>query len=137
MFHHILVPTDLSNRSDQAVEMARALSETSKARITLLHVIETIPATAVDEFNEFYSGLEKRSAEKLASLAEHLKGVETVQEVIYGRPAGEIAEFAGLNGVDLIILASHKIDPSRPGRGIGALSYKIGMLAPCPVLLVK
>jgi nucleotide-binding universal stress UspA family protein len=137
MFRHILIPTDLSNRSEQAVEMANELTKTSKAKVTLLHVVETIPATTIDEFEDFYSELEKRSAKKLASLADHLKAIGTAQEIIYGRPAAEVAEFAETNGVDLIILASHKVDPSQPGRGMGTLSYKIGMLAPCSVLLVK
>jgi hypothetical protein len=39
--------------------------------------------------------------------------------------------------VDFIVLASHRIALSRPGYGWSTLSYKIGVLAPCPVLLVK
>ena len=84
-------------------------------------------------------GLAARQTAKLASLAARFEssGVEIGREVIYGRPAVDIARFAESKGVDLIAMASHTVDPTRPGRGWGTLSYKIGMLASCPVLLVK
>ena len=52
-------------------------------------------------------------------------------------PAEEILRFAVDEEVDLIVLASHRLDPSKPGDGWSTLSYRIGILAPCPVLLVK
>ena len=52
-------------------------------------------------------------------------------------PQWKISRFADAQGVDLIALASHAVDPTKAGRGWGTLSYKIGMLAECPVLLVK
>ena len=47
---------------------------------------------------------------------------------------GPLVRFAVEKEVDLIVLASHRIDLSRPGYGWSTLSYKIGVLAPCPVL---
>jgi hypothetical protein len=41
------------------------------------------------------------------------------------------------NQVDFIVLASHTVETSRPGHGWSTLSYKIGVLARCSVLLVK
>ena len=63
--------------------------------------------------------------------------LEVDRTVVYGKPAEEIVRFAVDKQVDLIVLASHQIDLSRLGHGWGTLSYKIGVLAPCPVLLVK
>jgi len=38
---------------------------------------------------------------------------------------------------DLIIMASHRIDPDRPGHDWSTISYGVAILAPCDVLLVK
>ena len=36
-----------------------------------------------------------------------------------------------------IVLASHRVNPSKVNRDWGTISYKVGLLAQCPVLLVK
>lgn len=139
MFTHILVPTDLTDRTAATIDTLKGLLGDRPVKVTLLHVIRQIPETNPEEFREFYAGLEQRSASKLAELSERLDkpGIEISREVIYGNPAVEIARFAEAQGVDLIALASHVVDPTKKGQGWGALSYKIGMLAECPVLLVK
>jgi nucleotide-binding universal stress UspA family protein len=58
-------------------------------------------------------------------------------EIVYGRRAEETLRFARANQTDLIVLASHPIDPSQPYRGLGTMSYRLAILAPCAVLLVK
>jgi universal stress protein A len=45
--------------------------------------------------------------------------------------------FAIANEADLIVLASHRVNPSAVDRDWGTISYKVGILAQCPVLLVK
>ena len=57
--------------------------------------------------------------------------------LIYGRRAEQIVTFAAANDVDLIVLASHRVDPSKMNRDWGTISYKVGLLAQCPGLLVK
>ena len=54
MFHHILLPTDLSEHTARAADMARDLARGATARVTLLHVIETISGATYDEFATFY-----------------------------------------------------------------------------------
>jgi nucleotide-binding universal stress UspA family protein len=119
--------------------MARDMGRATGARITLFHVIETLSGATYDEFESFYRELEGRASSHLASLASGFEGsgLEVAQTVVYGKPAEEIVRFAVDTQVDLIVLASHRVDPSRPGHGWGTLSYRIGVLAPCPVLLVK
>jgi nucleotide-binding universal stress UspA family protein len=139
MFKNILVPTDLTDRAAHTIEVLKGLIGDAPVKVTLLHVVEQIPQTNPEEFRDFYSGLEERSAAKLASLAALLERptIDVARNVIYGHPAAEIARFAESQNIDLIALASHAVDPTQPGRGWGTLSYKIGMLAACPVLLVK
>ncbi len=119
--------------------MARDLTQSSGARLTLLHVIETITGAEYEEFRSFYRELEARASKHLTGMASRFDGtglaVETVIE--YGKPADEIVRFAVDRQVDLIVLASHQVDLSQPGHGWGTLSYKVGVLASCPVLLVK
>jgi len=139
VFHHILIPTDLSDHTARAADMARDMGRTAGARITLFHVIETLSGASYDEFGSFYRELEARAASHLTALTLRFEGsgLEVARTVVYGKPAAEIVRFAMDNQVDLIVLASHKVDLSRPGHGWGTLSYRIGVLAPCPVLLVK
>ena len=139
MFHHILLPTDLSGHTARAVDMTRDMARAVGGRITLFHVIEPVSGANFDEFAAFYRELEERASAHLIALASRFEGsgLDIARTVVYGKPAEEIVRFAMDNQVDLIVLASHKVDLSRPGRGWGTLSYKIGVLAPCPVLLVK
>ena len=139
MFHHILVPTDLSGHTARAADMSRDLGRVPSSRITLFHVIETLSGADYDEFASFYRELEERASRHLTMLAERFEGsgFDVARTVVYGRPAEEIIRFALDNQVDLIVLASHKVETSRPGHGWSTLSYKIGVLAPCSVVLVK
>jgi hypothetical protein len=36
-----------------------------------------------------------------------------------------------------MILSSHKVDRDHPALGFGSISYRIAIVARCPVLLVK
>jgi hypothetical protein len=38
---------------------------------------------------------------------------------------------------DLIVLTAPRIDPDHPVAGWASLSFKISLLAECPILLVK
>lgn len=139
-FRHILVPTDLTKRTWPAIDLAVELAKVQPARLTLLHVIETIPGADPAEFETFYRGLEKKAQTRLRSLANRCakKGRKpSMQALAYGRRADEIVRFARNNKVDLIVLVSHTVDASETGPILGTISYKVGVLARCPVLLIK
>ena len=55
----------------------------------------------------------------------------------YGHRAPGIVDAAIANRSDLIIMASHRIDPDRPGHDWATISYGVAVLAPCHVLLLK
>src|SRR5688572_16223866 len=138
-FRHILVPTDLTERTDKALQMAGRMAKSDRARVTLVHVIETIDGLPPDELKRFYQRLERRALAAMTALA---RGAPTgppnaASAVAFGRRAEQIVEYAGANGVDLIVLASHRVNPSLVNRDWGSISYKVGILAQCPVLLVK
>jgi nucleotide-binding universal stress UspA family protein len=138
MFKHILVPTDLTDRSLKALEIAIKMALHEGCPITLLHVIETIDDTDED-FSEFYDKL-GRAAEKRMNriISESLQNRLTIaKEIIYGKRVREIIRFAGERQIDLIVLSSHRVDVDNVVQGWGTISYKVGILSPCPVLLVK
>jgi nucleotide-binding universal stress UspA family protein len=138
-FRHLLVPADLTERTEKALQVADKLAVSDKSRITLVHVIETIDGVQFDELKPFYERLEQKARTAMTRLARGVpEGVAQVESaVVYGKRAEEIVKYASANDVDLIVLASHRVNPSRVNRDWGTISYKVGILAQCPVLLVK
>jgi nucleotide-binding universal stress UspA family protein len=139
MFQRILVPVDLTEKSVAAVDLACELALQSRAEVTLLHVIETIEYIAFDEMKDFYERLEKSAQKGLKEVAERfeVQGLRAERAVVYGHRTKEIVDFAINNRADLIVMASHRIDPDRTGHDWSSISYAVAILAPCRVLLVK
>jgi nucleotide-binding universal stress UspA family protein len=139
MFRHILVPTDLTDRTVQTLDVAIDIAAGDDAHVTLLHVIETIAGAEFEEFADFYATLETRARERLNDLVTRSRRTRGPVDVaiVYGNRTEEVLRFARSDAIDLIVLASHPLDPGQPHRGLGTMSYKLGILAPCAVLLVK
>jgi universal stress protein A len=139
MFQRILVPTDLTERAAKALDVAVTLNGGDRPRVTLLHVIETFRGLDFDEMRPAYQKIERKARGVMAAAVEHLPSGGSVvsQEIVYGDRAEEIVKFATAQNIDLIVLASHRVKPSAVGRDWGTISYKVGLLAQCPVLLVK
>ncbi len=139
MFRNILLPVDLSDRHQRAVELAADLASQAGGQLVLLHVIETIPGLAMEEERPFYNRLEKNARSHLARLGEALTTRKTMwrAEVRFGNRGPDILRCAREMQADLIVLTARPLDPEHPVAGLGSLSYKIGLFAECPVLLVK
>lgn len=139
VFRRILVPTDLTDRTEKALRLAIKLAESEAAQVMLLHVIETVPGLEFSELEPFYKRLEHSARVRMTALTLSApKGkVEVAQDVVFGPRAEAIVESATAHGVDLVVLGSHRVNPSMVGRDWGTISYKVGILAQCPVLLVK
>lgn len=139
MFHRILVPVDLTEKSLAAVDLAYEFAAQFGAEVILLHVIETIEHVRFEELNPFYSRLESSARKGLQEFSERFVSnkLRVDQAVVYGHRTKEIVDFAIGNRVDLIIMASHRIDPDRPGHDWSSISYIVAILSPCPVLLAK
>jgi nucleotide-binding universal stress UspA family protein len=139
MFRNILLPLDLTDRHHQALDISAELAGGGAAAITLLHAIETIAGLSPAEERDFYGRLERAARSHLDRWRKDLekRKFSCQMEIRYGNRAAECVRYALENGVDLIILTAPRIDPSNPAGGLGSMSYKIGILSPCPVLLVK
>jgi nucleotide-binding universal stress UspA family protein len=139
MFRKILVPADLTDRHEQALNVAAELASRSGGDVILLHVIETIAGVSPEEERDFYARLERASRTHLERLDRRLRerGVRSRAEVRFGHRVQECVRFAEEETVDLVILTAPRFDPAAPAAGLGSLSHRLGLLAPCPVLLVK
>ena len=78
MFKHILVPTDLTEKSVEALAVAVKMALHDESRITLLHVIETIEDSESDEFDDFYRKLAKRALKRTNEMLNLYEGKELV-----------------------------------------------------------
>jgi nucleotide-binding universal stress UspA family protein len=139
MFKKILVPVDLTEKSLSAVDLAFELASSSKAEVTLLHVVETIEHVTFDEMKDLYKRLETSARKGLKEFSERFeeKGLKIDRLVTFGHRTQGIVETAIAGQTDLIIMSSHRIDPDRPGHDWSSISYGVAILAPCNVLLVK
>jgi universal stress protein A len=113
-------------------------SESSR-EIILFHVIQTVAETEDAEFADFYAKLKARAARKLDTmLREHeSESAKIQQEIVFGNRVREIVTYARDQEVDLIILSSHPINPQAATGGWATISYRVGILAHCPVMMVK
>jgi nucleotide-binding universal stress UspA family protein len=139
MFKKILLPLDLTDKHQAALNVAVDLARQSKGRIVLLHVIEQISGVSVNEEAEFFDRLERSARAHLERFGSGLsrRRISWTGEVRTGNRAAEVAQYATETRADLIVLTAPQINPSDPTAGWGSLSYKVGILARCPVLLVK
>ena len=139
LFRHVMVPVDLSDRNERALRAALTLAREAGSRVTLFHVIQGVAGLAPGELEEFYRLLVQRSERKLREVARAFtgKGVAVSTQVRIGEPAAEIVRATLREGVDLVVMGSHKVKPGRRERGWGTTSYKVGIFCQCPILLVK
>lgn len=126
MFKHLLVPTDGSPLSCDAVDHAIAFARDAGARITFFHAEQRLPALYVDMgaigdpqmLHRFHQG-EDSIAQKILVDAERraeAAGVDcTTLTMSCDEPSEAIVEAVRRQGCDLIFMASHG------HKGIGAL----------------
>ena len=139
MFRNILVPTDLTSKNAAALEVALKVCAEGECRISLIHVIETLDDTEGEEFQPFYDRLAKRASQKMDEIIGRMESAKANihTQILYGNRVREIVRFAQENGIDLIVLGSHKIETAQAAEGWATISYRVAILAPCPVLMVK
>lgn len=138
MFGRILLPVDLTERNESVLNAALELAADSGTLI-FLHVIETIADAPFEDMQDFYQRLEEKAQSVMSSMSGKVatEDIAVKSHVVYGRRAAEIVSFAQQNGIDLIIMSSHTLDPDRPETAWASISHQVAVLAKCPVLLLK
>ena len=139
-FDHILVPVDFTEKNAAAIAVAKRLAVQSSARVSLLHVIESLEdAGDDDEIQRFMERMEARSSENLQQLLDRFADCDlevTTATMINHRSKG-IVLYAVENAVDLIVMGSHPIDPAAVRDSWATISYQVSLLCPCSILLIK
>jgi universal stress protein A len=149
----ILVPTDFSATADAALHHARLIAARFRASLQLLHVLDDpflteglVGEAYIAEAPGLRSALLRDAQNRLAhrvgplrdaSEIESAPGISRVDaEVLFGRGATTIAEYARERNVDLIVMGTH----GRTGIAhllIGSVAERLVRTAPCPVLTVR
>jgi nucleotide-binding universal stress UspA family protein len=141
----ILVPTDFSAASDEALEYGKMIGVRFGASLHVLHVIEE-PDIAGAWGSEAYVGELPRIREAAQRAAEErlkqiFTGTESERlqpstEIADGRVAPTIVEVARRRHIDLIVMGTH----GRSGVAhllLGSVTEKVLRTASCPVLAVR
>ncbi|MCG8556251.1 MAG: universal stress protein [Proteobacteria bacterium] len=139
MFRNILLPIDLTERSERAVKAAGDLAEAHAASVRLLHVVQTIADVPYDEMKDFYAELMAKAEDAVARWAENLsaRGIEVEGQVVLGKRVPEILRHAEEGESDLIVMSFDQLDPAQPGGGLGSVGHQVALIAGCPVLLMR
>jgi nucleotide-binding universal stress UspA family protein len=139
MFKNILLPVDLTDRHGRVLEMAAEFATQGGGTVTLLHVIEMPAGLTLEEDRAFYNRLERTARSHLDRLGKQLeqRRVGARTEIRYGNRAQETVAYATDTSADLILLTAPRLDPANPAVTLASMSYKLGILSPCSVLLVK
>jgi nucleotide-binding universal stress UspA family protein len=143
-FSHIIVPTDGSETSINAGQLAIHMASMCPTKITFVYVIDAKTAEevcratrkALDEVCEEFSNTASRYLDYLSRLASN-RGISTAQTIRYGTPYIEITELAREVDADLIVIGRvGGLGTQRLAR-IGAVAERVIEYAHCPVLTVR
>lgn len=135
MYKNILVPISFEEDRDAAgaIEVARTLAG-KDGKITLIHVMEDIPGYAITYVPESYL-VESRQAIE-AELREMAAGLENgASEVITGHSGRTIVDHADREGVDCIVIASHR--PGMSNLLLGSTATQVVRHASCAVHVIR
>jgi universal stress protein A len=141
----ILVPTDFSKFSANALKKAVDIAKQHNSKIYLLHVIGIIQTCAIDycldeatilQLEAKSTDSSKTMMEKQIRKAARDKDIEIVSEVRKGTPYEEILKEQQEKKIDLIVIASHG-STGLLHHLMGSVASKVTKGAKCPVLLVK
>jgi universal stress protein A len=139
-YAHILCAVDLTDDSPRIVARAQALAASTKAKLTLMHVVEYIPVDPAGEALlpppiEVERDLVAGATKRLDALADSTGVAAGARLVVVGSIKGEIVKVATERGCDLVVLGA------RGRHGLGALlastEKSVLVHAPCDVLAVR
>jgi nucleotide-binding universal stress UspA family protein len=138
----ILVPSDFSDCSDEALRYGLELARRFDAELHLLHVVQD-PVTqpwAAEGFSvplfEIVDEWKNQAAERLRAMVPEADRPRVRVACVVATPYTEILDYAAAHRIDLIVMGTH-------GRGgvthmlLGSIAERIVRRAPCPVLTVR
>jgi len=146
MYRKIMVPLDGSELAECVLPHVEGfISQCQVQQIVFVRVLEAITPAVAGEYAINMEEIEKRESERkiaaeayLKQITERLKpeGTQLLTDVLSGRAADRLADYAHNNHVDLILMATHgRSGVSRWVRG--SVADRILRAAAIPVLMVR
>jgi nucleotide-binding universal stress UspA family protein len=135
----ILVATDFSDGSDEALDRAIEMAASSNASLEIMHVLELAEefpfgSTYFDaDYGALYSNIDRQLTER-AELA-RAAGIACETKIIDGGAVNEITRRGRAIDADLIVVGTH----GRTGLAhalMGSVAERVVRRASCPVLTV-
>ncbi|MGA2833003.1 MAG: universal stress protein [Terracidiphilus sp.] len=134
----IVVATDLSGRSEAALEYARKLATAYGARIVLAHGIDPMEYAQVDTIPDgVLAGLNGQARSVLDKLSGDLlqEGIHSHSEIRQGAVAQMLLDVVRQYEAGLIVIGTKGMEGAGPVI-VGAIAEELVRLSPCPVLAV-
>lgn len=143
MFNKILIGTDFSKYSRNAVSVGVALAKQFKSRLYMVHSLGRIPFIEHWTQEEIDKKIEEKAKEMKDTYCKEIEkaGIEhCVENVVYGGTVAELVKMAYSMGADLIILGPHSerkqiVEPEREVQ-LGSTASRVAAIAPCPVMII-
>ena len=136
----VLVPTDFTDQSDQAIREAFDMVE-EPGDVTVLHVAPPLEAYAVADPAIVWEAISDDARRKKLEQSFRTRGdepwrVEVDFQVVFGYPVEEISSFAEKHHFDMILMPSH----GRHGIQrllLGSVAERVVRSAHCPVMVLR
>jgi nucleotide-binding universal stress UspA family protein len=141
----ILVPTDFSKFSDNALKQAIEMAKQNKAKIYLFHVINIVQQCSVDYCLDAATvgDIEQKSMQSAQDMMQKQirrvvksNDVDIVSDVRKGTPYQEILKEQEDKKIDLIVVATQG-RTGLIGHLLGSVAEKVARHAKCSVFLVR
>ena len=145
MFKHLLLPTDGSALSQEAVRKGLRLAKEQGARVTAVHVLPefhvlTYHVAMLEDTREQFIADCTKQAEKYLEAVRQCAGEEGVacetRSVVSDHPHEAITGTAEKSGCDLIVMASHG-RRGLQGLLLGSETLKVLTHSKVPVLVLR
>lgn len=139
MFDKILLATDGSPDSKEALNYARDLAACHDAEVIVVHAFEPLPPYLEESWRDEVVARHRAEGESIVNQAVKAlqeAGVETVTEIREGPPADAILRVAEAHRPDLIVMGSR-------GRGelasllLGSVSHRVLAHAKTAVMITR
>ena len=140
LFKKILIATDGSKRTQNAVEMGLKIAKEQGSKVYAVYVVDTVTFTSIPmdvTWENMYQLLKDEGEDAVKAVKGAAPaGVDVDTRVLEGNPAVEITKYAADSGVDLIVMGT--LGKSGIDRILlGSTAEKVIRIAGCPVLVIK
>ena len=140
MYDRILIPTDGSTETEQAVGHGLGLARTYDATVHALYVTDeteysTVPAAEVrDQLRSAAEAVGRRATDEIVEMADEFD-LSAKRELRRGTPSEEILDYVDSQGVDLVVMGTH--GRSGVGPDLGSTTLRVIRNVNVPALTVR